>query len=359
MKLSALVAALLLWLASCAQPPRPGDALEQAFARGEFPRTTSALLERGGTIVAERYWAGSDAATLHDTRSVGKSVTSLAVGIALGEGRLPSLAAHAFDYLDALRPFAHDGPAKAAITLRDLLTMSSALACDDDADDSPGNERNMYPQRVWARWAVDLPLNERYQRDATGLGPFAYCTAGTFLLGQVLQRATGEPVDRYIESRLLAPLGIREAAWERSPAGEVMTGGMLRLRTRDLAKLGRLVLQRGRWNGTAIVPAGYVAEAISQQRKPNAAADPRGELAYGFLFWGRTYATPCGRVEGWYMSGNGGNHVLALPERDAVAVVTRVHYNQRGMHAQTWRLLEQHLLPELPCAQPQLPGSDG
>jgi hypothetical protein len=84
MKSSTLVAALLPWLASCAQPPRPGDALEQALARGEFPRTTSVLLERGGSIVAERYWAGSDATALHDTRSVGKSVNSLAVGIAHG-----------------------------------------------------------------------------------------------------------------------------------------------------------------------------------------------------------------------------------------------------------------------------------
>jgi CubicO group peptidase (beta-lactamase class C family) len=348
MKSSAPIA-MLLWGAACAQPPHSSDGLEQALARGEFPRTTSMLLERGGSIVAERYWSGTDAATLHDPRSVGKSVTSLAVGVAIGEGKLPSVAAGAFDYLGDLRPFAYDGPVKAAITLRDLLTMSSALACDDDADDSPGNERNMYPRRVWARWAVDLPVNERYQRDATGLGPFSYCTAGTLLLGQVLERATGEPVDRYIESRLLTPLGIHEVAWERSPSGEVMTGGMLRLSTRDLAKLARLVLQRGRWNGDAIVPGGYVAEATSEQRKPSAAADPRGELSYGYLFWGRPYTTPCGRVEGWYMSGNGGNHVVALPGLDAVAVVTRVHYNQRGMHAQTLRLLEEHLLPRLPC----------
>ena len=74
--------------------------------------------------------------------------------------------------------------------------MSSALDCDDD-DDSPGNELGMYPRPVWARWAVDLPVKAGYTRDAAGRGPFAYCTAGTFLLGQILQRAAGQPVDRY------------------------------------------------------------------------------------------------------------------------------------------------------------------
>jgi hypothetical protein len=66
---------------------------------------------------AERYWSGTDAATLQDPSSVGKSVTSLGVGVAIGEGKLPSAAAGAFDYLGDLRPFAHDGPVKAAITL--------------------------------------------------------------------------------------------------------------------------------------------------------------------------------------------------------------------------------------------------
>jgi hypothetical protein len=66
--------------------------------------------------------------------------------------------------------------------------------------------------------------------------------------------------------------------------------------------------------------------------------------------WRRRYATPCGPVTGWYMSGNGGNHVVVLRDLDAIAVVTRVHYNSRGMHDQTTRLLERHVWPRLRCA---------
>jgi CubicO group peptidase (beta-lactamase class C family) len=342
---------LLLLLFACHRSgaSNPTDSLAAAVAGGAFPRTTSVLALRGQQTVTQHYFGGTDQATLHDPRSVGKSVTALAVGIAIEAGKLPSVDAPAFAYLAHLRPFASDGPLKAGITLADLLTMSSALACDDNDPDSPGNEENMYPQRMWARWAVDLPVKPGYARDAGGRGPWAYCTAGTFLLGQILERATGQPVDRFIETRLFAPLGITRWQWRRSPAGEVMTGGQLRLATRDLAKLGRMVLDDGRWQGRRVVPAAWIRRALAVQRDPGGRADPRGEYQYGYLFWRRDYTTRCGRSSGWLMSGNGGNHVVMLPALDAVVVVTTVNYNTRGMHDQTVRLLERHVLPELPC----------
>jgi CubicO group peptidase (beta-lactamase class C family) len=345
---------LAIALATRGEVAAVADPLAAAVAGGGFPRTTSVLAEQGGAVVLERYFAGSNAGTLNDPRSVGKSITALAVGIAIADGKLPSVDAPAFGYLGRLRPFAHDGPAKRAITLADLLTMSSALACDDNDPASPGNEENMYPQQRWARWAVDLPVKPGYARDGTGRGPWSYCTAGVFLLGQILQQATGQPVDRYVEQRLFAPLGITRWQWNRSPAGEVMTGGQLRLTTRDLAKLGRLVLDGGRWQGKVVVPEAWIRQALTAHRKPARVANPAGDLDYGYLFWRRDYRTACGRGAGtaWFMSGNGGNHVVALPALDAVAVVTRVHYNSRGMHDQSFRLLEDQVLPRVACRRP-------
>jgi CubicO group peptidase (beta-lactamase class C family) len=145
------------------------------------------------------------------------------------------------------------------------------------------------------------------------------------------------------------PLGITRRTWARSSSAEVLTGGMLRLRTRDLAKLGRLLLDRGRWSGKQQVPAAWIDRSLSVQRRPNKAQDPAGQLGYGYLLYRRDYATPCGPKSGWYMSGNGGNHVVVLKDLDAVVVVTRTNYNTRGTHDQTWRLTEQHLLPRLTC----------
>jgi CubicO group peptidase (beta-lactamase class C family) len=270
-------------------------------------------------------------------------VTALAVGRAIGEGTLRSSEQSAFDLLPDLAPFQHDGEIKRSITLMDLLTMSSALDCNDFDARNIGNEENMYPLTNWSRWAVDLPVKPDYRRSPGGRGPFAYCTGGTLLLGQIVQRAARMPLDRYIDDRLLRPMGIREREWSRSPSGEFMSGGGLRLRSRDLLKLGVLLAGNGNWNGVQLVPEAWVRR---MQTVTNVVDERR---SYGMLLWQRQYASPCGSVNAWYMSGNGGNVVVSVPLKSLVAVVTRTHYNQRGMHDQTARLLENHVFAALTC----------
>src|SRR5215831_1529773 len=202
---------------SVASPGRAGlvvaplAGLEEGVAKGGYPKTASVLIMHDGKLVYEQYFGDGGRELLNDTRSATKSITSLAIGAAIGSGYIPSQRALAFSYLGDLRPFRNDTPDKEAITIEDLLTMSSALDCNDDDDKSPGNEDNMHPQPNWSRWAVDLPTLQGYRRDSSGLGPWRYCTTGSFLLGQILQRATHKPVDQYIEQRILAPLGI--ARW--------------------------------------------------------------------------------------------------------------------------------------------------
>ena len=329
-----LALAALFALPAQAQEPDPDRAALDAL-----PNARSVLLQRGGRVLVELYANGADAATLHDTRSVGKSVTAMLVAAAVQDGLVrrdtPVFAAFADQ-----APIAHDGPAKRAITVQDLLTMSSALDCDDNQDASPGNEENMYPQPNWLRWAVDLPTRT-VARDAQGLGPWAYCTAGTFLLGQLLERRVPGGLEAWARHRLFEPLGIAPVQWHRSPAGETMTGGGLRLRTRDWAALMRLLQQRGEWQGRPVLAPEQVRTLLTVRRATPFGAD------YGELFWRRDFATACGSFSGWMMSGNGGNLVASFEALDAVVVLTRTHYNQRGMHAQSWAfvsaLLERHL----------------
>jgi CubicO group peptidase (beta-lactamase class C family) len=332
-------------------PPRPEAAVSRlAFAgvaaaieRGEVPKTTSVLVMQRGVLVSEQYFAGADVETLHDTRSVGKSFTALAVGIAVEKQIISGLDAKVFAHLEDLKPFAHDTALKQAITVEDFLTMSSALQCDDNDENSPGNEANMYPLPKWARWAADVPTQPRWARDAKGRGPWHYCTAGTVLLGQALQRAAKQDVDAFIAAHIFAPLGITKWEFARSPTNEVMTGGGLRLRSRDLATAMEMMRNGGMHAGTQVVPAAFVEKALTVQRSAFPDQD------YGYLFWHRTYHTRCGDFPAWFMSGNGGNAVVAVPKLDAVIVVTRTHYAQRGMHQQTTALIEKEILPGL-CA---------
>jgi CubicO group peptidase (beta-lactamase class C family) len=323
----------------------PLVALNASVIAAQFPDTTSVLVYRNGKFVFERYFGSGGINVLNDTRSATKTLTALIVGQAIADGAVRSADQPALELVPQLAPFGHDGELKRGITLMDLLTMSSALDCNDFDESNVGNEENMYALTNWARWVVDLPVKPDYSRAAGGRGPFSYCTGGTLLLGQIVQRAVGQPLDRYFDQKLLLPLGIRERQWVRSPSGEYQTGGGLRLRSRDLLKLGVLMQDEGQWLGHPVVPAAWVRRMQSLSNNVNE------QQGYGMLTWQRQYASPCGPVNGWYMSGNGGNAVVSVPLKNIVVVVTRTHYNQRDMHEQTVRLLEKHVFAALPCVQ--------
>ena len=311
--------------------------MEQAIMADSFPNTTSVMLLQNGEITYEGYFGYGDRALLNDTRSATKSLTALAIGIAIDEGKL-TVDQPVFELLKDKAPFENETPFKKQITVADFLTMSSALECNDNDMSSPGNEENMYPLRDWTRWAVDIPTRPVYERDENGRGSFAYCTAGSFLLGQVLERATGEIADQFFKRTLFDPLGITTWQWARSPTGEYMTGGGLRLTARDLAKIGLMLENDGVWEGKQVISASWVKAATT----PSLTANPQQD--YGYQFWQRTWETGCGPVKASYMSGNGGNNVVIMPELDAVIVLTRQHYGQRGMHQQSTRLLENYVL---------------
>jgi CubicO group peptidase (beta-lactamase class C family) len=318
--------------------------LEAAIARGEFPKTTSVLIVRGGKLVYEGYFNGGGPEVLNNTRSATKLFVALAVGSAIHDGAIASARDLAFPYLADLGPVHNDTADKEAIRISDLLTMSSALDCDDNDDASPGNEDRLHEQSNWTRWAVDLPTMRSYARDAMGLGPWRYCTTNAFLTGQIVQRATHTPIDRYIDQKLLHPLGIARRNWSFSPSGEVMTGGGLELRSRDLAKVAWMLVDHGRWHGQTILTKAWVDETLTARR------DAGPNQRYGYFVFEGDYHTACGLKPTWYMAGNGGSQILMLKDLNAAVVVTRTNYNVRGSSAQTVELVEKYVLPALPCA---------
>ena len=201
----------------------PLETLTPAVVAAEFPDTTSVLVFKDDRLVFERYFGAGGINVLNNTRSVTKTLTALIVGQALVRRRAAFRRSARVRTARRPRTVPNDGPLKRGITLMDLLTMSSALDCNDFDERNVGNEENMYPLTNWSRWVVDLPVKADYVRNASGRGPFSYCTGGTLLLGQIVQRAVRKPLDQYFDERLFRPLGIRERQWSRSPSGEFMT----------------------------------------------------------------------------------------------------------------------------------------
>lgn len=313
-------------------------AIDAAVRSGVYPKVEAVLVERNGVTVFEGYYRKTTAETRLDAKSAGKSITAMAVGAAIADGALPGVSARVFDILKEHAP---QGGAKAEITIRDALTMTSAFDCDDWSKKSPGQEERMYRTKNWAAFAAAIPEAAGYQRRPDGLGRFSYCTAGVFLLGRVVERAVGEPFDAYVQRRLFDPLGIHGAVWRRSPSGEVQSGGQLSLRARDFLALGRLTLNKGAWGDAQVLPVDWVREMVRPVRN----ASPSD--GYGYLWWSRNFKGPAGDVVGIYMSGNGGNKIVLFPTLGAVVTVLTTNYNKPGMHEATTDLIEKHILPEL------------
>ncbi|WP_402468533.1 serine hydrolase domain-containing protein [Isoptericola aurantiacus] len=264
----------------------------------------SLMVLRHGHVVAEAWWDPFVPEEPHRMFSVSKSVTATAVGLAVAEGLLTTHDR----VLDLLPDDAPPDPGEhlAAMTVRDLLTMTSGHG----ADTMQFRFDNLH--RPGDRWARDILAAPVVHEPGTR---FVYNTGATYLLSAILHRLTGERLLDWLTPRLFAPLGISGATWEQCPAGIDVGGYGLAITTEDLATLGQLWLQRGRWGGTQLVPAGWIEEMTSFQVPNGPDESPDWEQGYGYQFW------RC-RHDAYRADGAFGQFCVVSPAHDAVVVLT-------------------------------------
>ncbi len=303
------------------------EQLEERLRDGDFGKIRAVAVEQGGDLVYRERFDGGGLGTRIDIKSAGKSITALAVGAAIADGSLSGVDVQVWPFLGSGR----DAP-WSDITVRDLLTMSSALDCNDWERSSPGQEEKMYRRRLWRQFALNLPARD-FQRDDRGFGPFSYCTAGVFLLGQVVQEATGERFDRYVQRRLFDPLGIDGVDWRNSAAGEVQSGGQLTISDEALLRIGRMVMAGGVWDSERILPEEWLRSMLTPSHSLSS------HVHYGYLWWAIPLRSSRGFEGAFMMKGNGGNVVAIVPSLDAVLVVQTENYNQREAERDSFTVL--------------------
>jgi CubicO group peptidase (beta-lactamase class C family) len=292
--------ALVIVLAACSmEPPPPRDGYEAA---ARVPNLTALSVWHAGQPVRAAYYAGTDATTPHDVRSVTKTVTSLLVGIAIDTGCLASVDQPIGPLLGDQAP---SDPARAAIRIRDLLSMSSGL---------DWQENGAIGYNDWAAASNQVDYVLARPLDAEPGRVFNYNSGALHLLSAIITRACA-PTAAFAAEHLFEPLGIASRGWETDHQGIANGAAGLQLSIPDMAAIGQLILDRGAFGGAQLVPAAYVDEATSTQVVTGDAATP----GYGFGLWNRAQGlgAPFLLAEGY-----GGQFIFAAPRREAVLVAT-------------------------------------
>ncbi|QYM78361.1 beta-lactamase family protein [Horticoccus luteus] len=315
-----------------AEPQAAG--FDAAKLRGNFATMLSGevnlhavIVERHGRLVAEGYRTGRDKpqftflsrivafgpAVRHDTRSVGKSVIALLVGIAQAQGKLGPAGSAVLDFYPELADLAT--PALRKITVADLLTMGSGLAWRESGAGFPTDEDRLAWKKSQIRFVLGRPTVAEPSRR------FNYNSGGTVVLADILERATHMPWTEFARTALFEPLGISDVEWVTDLRSRPMANSGLRLRPRDMAKLGRLVLNRGKWKERQVVPAAWIDEML-RPRLATGVEDTR----YGYQWWTGSVNWQ-GRSLPWHAAwGNGSQRIFVIPDLDMTVVFTAGAY---------------------------------
>ena len=272
----------------------------------------SVMALQHGKVLYEKWLNGGESQKPHVLNSVSKTFTSAAVGLAIGEGRL-SLDDKIISFFPDDLP---DSPSEnlKKVTVRNLLTMNSGH------DSEPPRGKN---GESWAKSFLAWPIEHEPG------SYYCYNSLGTYMLSAIVQKVTGEKIVDYLQPRLFDPLGIEAPRWEESPQGINCGGWGLYLKTEDLAKMGQLLLQGGKWNGKQVLPEEYVAEATRAQvpcqpswiradKIAESGLTPENSdwvLGYGYQVW------RC-RHNAYRADGAGGQYIIVIPDKDAVVINT-------------------------------------
>lgn len=326
---------------STAKPEEAGfapdlpDRLDAGVRSGLLGGLHAVLVSRNDRLVLERYWQGSDEAwgkplgtvtfgpdTLHDLRSVTKSIVGLLYGIALDRGLVPPPQAPLFAQFPEYADLAAD-PARARLTIQNALTMTMGFAWDEQRSyaDPANSERAMEDASDRYRYILE-------QRIVAPPGTrWIYSGGAVALVGALIARGSKSTLQTFAHQALFAPLGIEAFEWAQGKDGVASAASGLRLRPRDLLRIGTLVLANGQWDGQQVVSRTWLDASF----KPTIATGGGNmvDIDYGYLWYLAEGTTPAlAGPRRWIAGfGNGGQRLWLMPDAGLTVAILCGNYN--------------------------------
>jgi len=320
------------------------DEMTSKINAGDYERIQGILVAKDGKVIFENYYNGSNQDSKINTRSSTKTIATMLVGLAIDKGFINSEKDKIYQYLQHKMPVQNPDPRKDNMIIEEFLTMSSILETDDNNYVSRGHEERMYFIEDWTQFLLDLPVRSYPFNPPPSEQPygrfFHYSSAQAAVVAEIVESAVGSPADKFLIDNLFKPLDITDFKLDYTPAKIINTAGGSEYKSRDFLKMIQLFLQKGKWDGQQLISESYMQKATT----PKASA--REGVEYGYFMW----INPFGKNKkygAYYMSGNGGNKMVAIPELNATVVITATNYNNRNGHSFTDELMNEYLVPFL------------
>ena len=333
--------------------------LDKAIKEKRVWNLHGVVVVRKGRLVLERYFEGDDNArggplgtiafkadTLHDLRSVSKSIVGLLYGIALADGKVPPPEAPLFASFPEYADLAAD-PSRNRWTIHNVLTMTMGTDWDELSvpySDPTNSEiaMDMAPDRY--RFVLAAPVvMESGKR-------WIYNGGATALLARIIENGTGKPLHDFARLTLFDPLAIGPTEWLTDRSGEAIAASGLRMTPRDLARIGLTMLEGGRWDDRQVVPAQWIERSTSPM------VDVDETRQYGYQWYLGKFAFTVSNGPRWDRSrlerflsaiGSGGQRLFVFPGLDLVVAITAGNYDTPDQWVPPTRVIREVVLPAI------------
>lgn len=329
------------------------DRLDKGVGDGSLPNLHAVAVVRRGKLVFDRYYEGLDEfwamplgkvkfgpTVKHDMRSATKSMVGLLYGIALHEGKVPSLDAVLIDQFPEYADLATD-PMRRRMKVSHILSMTAGFEWPEDIPytDAQNPELAMYLATDQFRYVLEHPM-------VTEPGSaWNYNGGTTAIAGRLIGQGTRMPIFHYARQRLFDPLGITEVQWVGGTNGEVSSPSGLRMPARELAKIGKMVLNKGVWEGRQVVPASWIEQCLTPHAKvPGERMGPGTQIEYGYQWWIVNHKS---KHPIFAARGNGGQALMIIPSLDLIVVVMAGNYNSKSKIDVPNAVINDYILPAL------------
>jgi len=323
-------------------------ALLDAILSNDYKNITSLLLVKHNKLVVEEYFptqfGGRAEQALRRVApqplfSATKSVNSILIGLAVQQHLIHGVDQNISTFFPEYADIFADSD-RSKLTVKDFLTMSAGLSWDEWTY-SYTDPRNSAVATILSpdpiRHVLDQPVV------ALPGAKFVYASGIAQTLGQIIYKVSGLRADRYAEQNLFQPLGISDYYWSKLPNDIVETGGGLFLRARDMAKIGFLFLNGGRWQGKQIIDEQWVKDSTTNHIDPSQIPAWVEADGYGYQWWSGSFKVGHRTIKSWSARGRGGQFIFIFPDQRMVAIFTGA--NEGPLLNQPLDMLERYILP--------------